>query len=307
MTHTGAIEVWRGTVAAWECDGMGHLNVRFHIARAMQGLAGAGAALGMPHAFAAHASATLIVREHHVRFLREAREGALQHMTASVVEIGEADATVQLVLTDSTSGETAATFLAKVVHAAARTARPFPWPARALEAAESLKAPVAANAGPRSITEAPFDTPPGLAAAQALGLARAGLSAVTPEDCDVFGRLRTEMFMGRISASIGHTVEPFRRAAQAAMPGTRMGGAALEYRLIYFDQPRAGDRIAVHAGLVEVDRKIARMRHWLLDPHTGAPWAAAENVSVNFDLDSRRAVGLPAAAVAQLQALATRT
>ena len=51
MTESGPVEVWRGAVQAWECDEMGHMNVRFHLAKAMQGLAGAAAALGMPHAF----------------------------------------------------------------------------------------------------------------------------------------------------------------------------------------------------------------------------------------------------------------
>jgi acyl-CoA thioester hydrolase len=87
------------------------------------------------------------------------------------------------------------------------------------------------------------------------------------------------------------------------MPEVRMGGAALEHRLVYFDHPRAGDRIAVYAGLVGLDRKMARMRHWLLDPYTGSPWAVAENVSVNFDLDTRKAVLVPAEAVEALQGM----
>ena len=73
MGPSGPIEVWRGGVNTWECDRMGHMNVRFYVARAMEGLAGAAAALGMGVAFTAHAAATLIVREHHIRFLREAR------------------------------------------------------------------------------------------------------------------------------------------------------------------------------------------------------------------------------------------
>jgi acyl-CoA thioester hydrolase len=306
LSGTGAVEVWRGTVATWECDGMGHLNVRFHMLRAMQGLAGAAAALGMPDAFAERAQATLVVREHHVRFLREAREGAIQVMTASVAEIGETEATVQLVLTDARTGEVSATFLARAAHASAREGRPFPWPARALAAAEGLAAPVGPNAGPRSVTGLPYDEPPTLALAERIGFARAGLSVVTPDDCDVFGRLRVEMVMGRISASIGHTVEPYRRAAREALPGQSLGGAAMEYRLVYFEQPRAGDRIEVRAGLVEVTPRFARVRHWLLDPHTGAAWAAAENTMVNFDLDSRKAVALPDAVMPGLQTLVRR-
>ena len=42
------VEVWRGGVASWECDQMGHLNVGFYVAKSMQGLAGLAAELGMP-------------------------------------------------------------------------------------------------------------------------------------------------------------------------------------------------------------------------------------------------------------------
>jgi acyl-CoA thioester hydrolase len=56
------IEVWRGGVAAWEADEMGHLNVGFYVAKAMEALAGLAAELGMPRAFAPAAEATLVVR-----------------------------------------------------------------------------------------------------------------------------------------------------------------------------------------------------------------------------------------------------
>src|ERR1700760_1772665 len=87
-----AVEVWRGSVATWECDAMGHLNVGFYVAKSMEGVIGLAAELGMAGAFAADARATLIVREQHIRFLREARPGAPLMMTGGVVEIGESDA-----------------------------------------------------------------------------------------------------------------------------------------------------------------------------------------------------------------------
>ena len=46
------LEVWRGGVNTWECDRMGHLNVRFHVAHAAEGLVGLAAGLGLPRAFA---------------------------------------------------------------------------------------------------------------------------------------------------------------------------------------------------------------------------------------------------------------
>ncbi|MDP1964510.1 MAG: thioesterase family protein, partial [Reyranella sp.] len=77
LTGVGeAIEIWRGGVNTWECDEMGHMNVRFYVTRAMEGLVGLAAALGLPHAFTQEAGSTLIVGEQHIRFLREAHAGA---------------------------------------------------------------------------------------------------------------------------------------------------------------------------------------------------------------------------------------
>lgn len=79
------MEIWGGGVNTWECDEMGHLNVRFWVAKALEGLGGLAARLGMPRAFSTGAEATLVVREKHMRFLREARAGA-----ALIMKIGRA-------------------------------------------------------------------------------------------------------------------------------------------------------------------------------------------------------------------------
>ena len=85
-------EIWRGGVNTWECDEMGHMNVRFYLTKATEGLAGLAAELGMAHAFAPHAEATLLVTDHHVRFLKENHAGAALYMTGAVLSMGEVDA-----------------------------------------------------------------------------------------------------------------------------------------------------------------------------------------------------------------------
>ena len=42
----GGVEVWRGGVATWECDAMGHLNVGFYLAKCQESLAALAAARG---------------------------------------------------------------------------------------------------------------------------------------------------------------------------------------------------------------------------------------------------------------------
>ena len=44
------------------------------------------AALGLPDAFRANAGATLLVKDQHIRFLREARPRAALHMVAGILE-----------------------------------------------------------------------------------------------------------------------------------------------------------------------------------------------------------------------------
>src|SRR5438128_461577 len=130
MNAPGGLEVWRGGVNAWDCDDMGHLNVRFYVARAMEGLVGLAGAIGMPGAFREQANATLVVKDHHIRFLKEARSRAPLHMVAGVLEMDESHARFLQLLLHSLTGEIAASFQTVVAHATAAEGRPFPWCAR---------------------------------------------------------------------------------------------------------------------------------------------------------------------------------
>ncbi len=289
------VEVWRGSVAMWECDAMGHLNVGFYVARSMEGLTALAAALGMEGAFAADARSTLIVREQHIRFLREARPHAALTMTGGVVEIGESEARL-LFLLRHRSGELCASFQTVVAHATARDGRPFPWPARVLQRAAALSVQVPAEAAARSVSLAPVTTEASLARAEALGLERTALGAVSAADCDIFGRMKTEQMMARISSGIPHFLGGQRPAADHLAP--RAGGAALEYRLVHLEWPRAGDRVELRSGASGGDARFRRLTHWLLDPDSGKAWGVAEAIAVSFDLETRKMIPLSDEALA---------
>jgi acyl-CoA thioester hydrolase len=284
-----AVEVWRGSVATWECDSMGHLNVGFYMVKAMEALIGMAAELGMPHAFAPHADATLIVREQHIRFLREAQVGARLHIDAGVLEMGEDDASVLLLMRHH-DGELAASFRMRVAHATTGEGRVFPWPAwaRARAAAMTIEAPEKAQ--PRGVSLAPVEVAASLPRALELGLRRIGLGGFRLGDCDSFGRMRTELVMARISDSVAHLMAAL--LGELASGERRLGAVVLEYRLIYLDWPRAGDRYELRSGFVGAEPRLRRMMHWFLDPATGRPWASAEAVAAVFDLETRKTVAL---------------
>ncbi len=297
-----AVQIWRGGVNTWECDEMGHMNVRFYVARALEGLAGLAMHLGHPKAFAAAATATLIVREHRIRFHREARAGAALHMTGGVVSMGEDDAVLLQLLTHSDNGEPCASIVTRVVHATPFDGRPFPWSPRARQAAERLATTVPDFAAARSLIDV---ADPLANSARAEALPCVGQGVVTPDACDVFGRMVADRFMGRISDGTGALMGPLRRALLVAVDVERLGGVALEYRLTYGDLPRAGDHVELRSGLASSEGKVQRIVHWLMDPVSGRPWATGQAVVANFDIDARKIVTLPDELVAAFQAQAT--
>ena len=299
----GGVEIWRGGVNTWECDEMGHMNVRFYLSRFMEGLGGLALRLGLPDAFRASATATVLPRDHHLRFLKEAHAGTPLHMIGGVIEMDDAEATVLQVLLHTRTDEPCATAITRVVHTS-KDGRAFPWPTRSRAAAEAMKLEIPPFAAPRSVDAGPVTPIASMKAADRLGLGCAGRGVVGAQECDALGRMRPELFIGRVSDGVPGLLSPVRKAVTEALGGEqpkRMGGAVLEYRLIYLDWPMAGDHFELRSGLKAVEDKTQRLNHWLLDPVSGRAWGTAEAVAVNFDLDTRKVVPIAPAARAALQ------
>lgn len=296
MSEDIGLPVWRGGVNTWECDDMGHMNVRFYVARAAEGLVGLAGALGLEGAFRPNAEATLLIREQHIRFLREARPGDALHMTAGVIDLGEADARFLQLLIHSRTGEIAAAFQTVAAHVTAREERAFAWSAATRAMAEGLRVTVPPRAAPRSIALTPVISGAGVAQADQLALTQLSAGAFGDQDCDGFGRMRPEMFIARVSDGVPGLARLLGVAPSggAQEPPANVGGAVLEYRLLHLAWPRAGDRFEVRSGLVAVDERFQRVVHWMLDPATGRAWGAAEAVAACLDLDARKMIPIGA-------------
>ncbi len=283
---TGLSEVWRGSVNTWECDEMGHLNVRFYLAKWCEGFGGLLRMAGLPRAFAAGAGSTALPVDQHIRFHAEARAGAPLAMVAGTVRVEEAQAVLFHELRHG-DGRTAATFVTRVAHAEARSGRLFPWSARTRAALVAMLCEIPPHAAPRSIDAT---RPPGeasLARADELGVPVAGRAMVLPQDVDARGRMRPELFIGRVSDSVPNIVSAWRAEGEQR---PNVGGAVLEYRLVYRRWPEAGDFLEIRSAVVAAEGKTQRLAHWILDPVSGEPWATAEAVGVTFDLTTRKAI-----------------
>jgi len=294
------VEVWRGGVAAWEADAMGHMNVAFYVSRISEGLAGMAAELGMGEAFTPAATATLAVREHHIRFRREARVAARLGMSCGVLDVGESDMRL-LFLIRHHDGQLAASFNTVVAHVTAGDGRAFPWPQRVRERAENLKIALPAEAAPRSLTLEPVTVTASAQRARDLGMLRSGMGALKASDCDVFGRLAPESVMARISLAVpqlfGRVLGRLRKP-----DGKELGGAVVEYRMLHLEAPGPGRTYEIRSGFSGGDARVRQLTHWMLDRETGRPWAVARGVVVALDLQARTTATLDAAALASIQA-----
>ena len=83
-----------------------------------------------------------------------------------------------------------------------------------------------------------------------------------------------------------------------------MGGAVLEYRLIYHAYPKAGDTFEAYSSFARAEERYHSIIHWLVDPATGKPWLTSEAVAVTFDLDKRKIINTRPEHIEKLKKLA---
>ena len=159
------------------------------------------------------------------------------------------------------------------------------------------------GAGPRSVGLQPPEATTSMAQAEAMNLVTLATGAFGAQDCDVFGRMRVEQFIGRVSDGVPRMAMAFRSSvvATAAAAPARIGGAVVEYRLLHHAWPRAGDRFQIRSGLISVDQRFQRLIHWMLDPVTGKAWGSAEAVAVSLDLDARKMIPISDAAQVEIR------
>lgn len=297
--------VWRGGVATWECDEMGHMNTRFYVARCMEGVAMLFGLAGLPRLFAPGAATTLTVASMHIRFLRELRAAACVHVSAGFTALGTDSASVVAVMYNSQTGERAATFRIDIRHVASDDGTAQPWPVHFVEQAGGQLAEIPAIALPRGVSEAPRATSASLQRAEALNLLGVGMGAVDATGCDPFGRMLPHAFVGAMADGVRNIITPLRELAQrhSDRSGPHFGSAALEFQIVNSGWPRAGDCYDIRAGLEKADARTQSLITWMLDPFTGRSFGAMQVIAICFDLEARKLMPVSAAALEEMDGL----
>ena len=252
------ITVWRGSVNQWDCDEMGHMNVRVYVEKAIEVLGVLAAKAEMPFAFVANAPSTWIVEDQHIRYMREVLPVRPLTMESCVIEVTECHAIIYQQILHS-NGDVAAAFRSKVRHANSKSGVAFPWPKRTRKILESLIGTLPTSTAPKGVmSDGPLLPPEQVSFSKKkdINAPLRGLGMVLLEQCDVHSRMSPAVFLGKISDAVPNLLFEWRNEVfNAAGEGVKMGAAVVEYRLVYLGWPEAGDTIAVYSSLNWVSAK----------------------------------------------------
>ncbi len=291
QSNDAFIEIHRDSVQTWESDQMGHLNVQFYMEKAQSGLASLFAEMGLgPRALRA-AGQRLDVQDHHVRFLREQRPGAPFYLVGGVLS-AQPDLFVVYEEMRATLGDTpAATFRAEVRLVDDATGAPVPFPQAVIDAGGKLRGELPKHGMPRGLTLNPPRAPITLAQAEERGLIATYQGEVLERMCDGQGYMNKRHYMGLVSDSIPNLLVKTRGDDRSN--NGNIGGAALEYRFVYFKRPKCGDILKLRSGLKQVTEKTYTWSHLMFDGESGEMIAASEAVAIALDLVARKAIPVP--------------
>ncbi len=294
------------TVLPEEIDSLGHMNVRFYMARMEKGTRTLIADLGIDPQLLQRGFLRRV--DTYTRFRREQFEGATLHAVGGLLEAAEGGLRSYVEIRNPQTEDVAATFIVTTALIDADTRRALPLQ---VPADTSTRIEVPDHARPRSLSLDAVNTSVSLDDLDARipdiegGGMMSGRRETTIEatDVDAAGWLREDLELMFL---------PFAKMAQQTgvqqgppvfetAEGQRIGWAVMETRTQSFGQPRLGDRLAYFSADLKLETKSRLSRRWALDQNTGQLLGISDTVGICIDLDARRAVPWPDSLRAQIE------
>lgn len=283
-----------------EIDSLGHMNVRYYMARMERANRILLEELNIP----ADTMARSFLRrtDTYTRFRREQFEGATLHTLGGILALTEGGMQSYIEIRNPQTEDVAATFIVTTALIDQASRSPLAFPATVRDrAAHPIEVPRFAK--PRSLSLGPVNTNITLQDLQTQipdvegGGMMSGKREATIEadDVDADGWLKEDielMFLpfARLAAQTGEQQGP---PVFHTSNGLRVGWAVMETRTQTFAQPRLGDDIAYFSADLKIEDKSRLSRRWALDRGTGQLLGMSDTVGVCIDLDARRAIPWP--------------
>lgn len=280
------LPVYRGKFHPWECDELGHINVRFYADRLVQAVAVFAGEIGLPAAWSVSLERVVTV------YQRELLGGDGIFMDALLPEAGLKDLTAEplrlpvwFLLRRSRDGALCASFQGQLTLFDEQR-EPQSWSHLNLETREDLLGTPPAEALPRSLVlntnlSAGSHREAEQRALQPHYLAPA--HAPSPGASLAPATLVTSVIADGMDQALAPLVHAIPRP---------VGTAILEASFLGADPVEPGTPLAVYGQVAEIKRKTATLDHWVVDRRSGKGLAASQTVIGLLDLEARSLIAL---------------
>ena len=286
-TRLPTVPLWRGSVRRWECDENDHLNVRFHFAAVSEAL---------EYLFTSRwqRPAPRVLRQH-ARFVAEALVATPLLAEGAVVDASETSLFVWVELSDAVSGTVHSAFLCELDV----TAGELRLDSTSLPGIAALP-PHGARRG--LATPMRMQDFPALADSERLPMVEIGRGVFAATECSS-GAVTPSACVGRIADGVLNLITHLHGDdALASRQTGRIGGAVVEYELVYPRPIAAGTTFLARSGIAAIEGRIQRFCHWLFDAESGELLCASNAIAVALDLETRRAAQFTDAQRAAIEA-----
>ncbi|WP_409432850.1 thioesterase family protein [Litorimonas sp. RW-G-Af-16] len=299
----GFVLTWAGECSSWECDDLGHLNMRYYVRKFGQARAGLFVRLGLTHAYKPGTSSTVRVRDFHIRYQAEAHPGNPLKVMSAILQLHED--TVQLChIMYHEDGRVAASAVETVEHFYLTAHRTFAWPKRVQLSAKTFTVPMPDVAKPRNIDLSVAHIGRTAQVLRDAGLCPVGTGVFEASETDITEYVTAGAIFGRTTSSIAWFRDGWPELYDHAYREANLSAALLEARLVFHNHPQQGDAYDYMPVLVGADAYTRRFVHNLVDPISGESWATMEACGCKFDLNTRRLIKMTEADIASLMAAA---
>ena len=278
---------WAGECSAWECDELGHMNMRHYVHKTDEARRGLIIRLGLKSAFSPGTVSTVRCRDLHIKYQGEARPGDPLRIDSAIIDLQKSTAKLCHVMTHR-DGRIAATIVETVEHVYLPEDKIFPWPQRVKDAAANFTAALPLPAKPRNIDGELAHVGMSLSALTTAGTAVIGAGVFTQQELDITNRVTMGSFFGRTTSSIGWFKAGWPEFEDKTYQASGKSAALLEMRAVIHRHPRQGDAYAYVPALTSANRYTREFVHNLVDPISGDSWVSMQASGCKFDLKARK-------------------
>ena len=289
--YQGFTLTWAGECSAWECDELGHLNMRHYIKKFSQARQFLIIQLGLKNAFKRNSLSTVRVKDLYIKYLGEARPGQPLKIMSAVLSVS--DQTLRLChIMYHSNGHIAASQIETVEHIYLRNYKPFHWPSRLLQKAQSF-CQDCSNDPPRPALPRNINTLAKLLGhprntLEGYGLDAIGVGVIGKDEISAAGLATSEAIIGRSASTFGWFEQGWPELYDPAYMSGHGSAAVLEIYATFHKDMRQGDAYEYRAGVTEVNQYSRTFFHSLNDAMTGEPLSSLIMNGCLFNLKTRK-------------------